>query len=66
MNTVQDGQCGLCKHFGSDNSAPQLVQIRTSHEAPADLTADCGNPRNQPLQLKVTAISGCAGFESAA
>ncbi len=66
MHQVQDGQCGLCAHFGEDhNDAPQLMQIRQRHEAPEELVDDCGHPRHASLHLKVTPISGCDGFEPA-
>ena len=68
MTELQTGQCGLCKHFGShDEQATQtLTQIRISHQAPVDLTEECGHPKHEPLHLKVTPISGCQGFEAAA
>lgn len=68
MLHVQDGQCGLCQHFGEthiDESAPVLMQIRTQHEAPETLVDDCGHPRHASLHLRVTPISGCDGFEPA-
>ena len=66
MQTVQDGQCGLCAHFGEHHgSAPELLQIRTRQQAPESYVDDCGHPRHAPLHLKVTAVSGCAGFEPA-
>jgi len=68
MQTLHDGQCGLCKHFGEHAQAPeqQLVQIRSSKSAPEDFTTECGHPRLEPLHLTVTPISGCEGFEAAA
>ncbi|BAM04771.1 hypothetical protein [Phycisphaera mikurensis] len=67
MLTLQDGQCGLCRHFGEgEPNRPPLVQIRTSRSAPAGMTEPCGHPRNESLRLKVTPISGCAGFAAAA
>ena len=67
MKQVHEGQCGLCVHFGE--SKPQekqkLVQIRTSKQAPEDLSEPCGHPKHAPLHLVVTAISGCEGFKSA-
>jgi hypothetical protein len=66
MLQVQDGQCGLCSHFGESHSTDRrLVQIRRSHEAPESLVDECGHPRHAPLHLKVTPISGCDGFEPA-
>ncbi len=66
MITVQEGQCGLCVHFGEPHQQqPQLVQIRTTRKAPETLVEECGHPRHAPLHLKVTPSSGCAGFEPA-
>jgi hypothetical protein len=66
MLQVHDGQCGMCAHFGEHhNREPQLVQIRTSHEAPEDMVEECEHPNNAKLHLKVTPISGCDGFEPA-
>jgi uncharacterized BrkB/YihY/UPF0761 family membrane protein len=39
MLHVQDGQCGLCAHFGEPHEATrQLNQIRVKHEAPETLS----------------------------
>ena len=66
MLQVHEGQCGLCAHFGEHhNGQPQLVQIRTSRQAPEDMVDDCGHPKHATLNLKVTPISGCDGFEPA-
>ena len=67
MLQVQEGQCGLCVHFGENQPSeePKLIQIRLKHEAPEDLLEACGHPNNQPLHLMVTPTSGCAGFEAA-
>lgn len=66
MLQIQDGQCGLCTHFGEDHGAnAQLTQIRMKHEAPETLVDDCGHPRHASLHLRVTPISGCDGFEPA-
>lgn len=63
---VDAGQCGLCLHFGEHHQpSPQLIQIRTKHEAPEDFVDECGHPRHAPLHLRVTPISGCDGFEPA-
>jgi hypothetical protein len=63
---IHDGQCGLCSHFGEHhNDDQQLVQIRTNGQAPDDLLEECGHPRHASLNLKVTPISGCDGFEPA-
>lgn len=66
MLQVQDGQCGMCTHFGENtNDQPQLIQIRLKGEAPENLVEPCGLPENEVLDLKVTATSGCKGFEPA-
>jgi hypothetical protein len=66
MQQVQEGQCGLCSHFGEHHGRDQqLLQIRRSHEAPENLIDDCGHPKHATLHLKVTPISGCDGFEPA-
>ena len=64
MFHVHTGQCGLCAHFGEHHEShpEQLVQVRMSHEAPEDLTEECGHPRHASLHLQVTPISGCDGF----
>lgn len=64
MHQIQPGQCGLCTHFGEHHSTDQqLVQIRLNKQAPEDLTEECGHPRHAPLNLVVTPLSGCDGFE---
>lgn len=66
MQTLQEGQCGLCGHFGeTSGKTPQLAQIQRRGEAPETLLSDCGHPRHAPLHLKVTPISGCDGFTPA-
>jgi hypothetical protein len=63
---VQAGQCGLCTHFGEDHPQDQkLIQIRSKQEAPDTYVDRCGHPSHAALNLKVTAISGCSGFEPA-
>ena len=63
---VDNGQCGLCMHFGETHPASGLLtNIRKMHEAPEDLVDECGHPRLVSLHLKVTPISGCDGFEPA-
>lgn len=66
MSKLTNGQCGLCAHFGEKSNSPQIVQIRINGEGPEDLVAECGHPKHAALDLKVTPISGCAGFEPAA
>ena len=68
MIRVNDGQCGLCSHFGEhehNGHEQQLMQIRESHEAPENLVEECGHPQHTGLHLVVTPISGCQGFEPA-
>ena len=66
MQQVQDGQCGLCSHFGETHpKTEQIAMIRRKHEAPESFLDDCGHPRHAPLHLKVSPISGCDGFSPA-
>jgi hypothetical protein len=66
MLTINQGQCGLCAHFGEHHPQDEkLVQIRTKQSAPENFLDECGHPRHAPLHLKVTANSGCEGFEPA-
>lgn len=67
MLQIHDGQCGMCAHFGEHDAkaASQLIQIRTKHQAPEDLLEECGHPRHASLNLMVTPISGCDGFQMA-
>ena len=66
MEQVQDGQCGLCTHFGEHHKTDVLVTILASHKADLKILDDCGLPRNAALHLKVSPISGCDGFVAAA
>lgn len=62
MQTIHQGQCGMCTHFGEHHPQDQkLVQIRTTHKAPEDYVDSCG--KNDDIHLKVTPLSGCDGFE---
>lgn len=66
MQQVREGQCGLCTHFGEQHRDDErLVSIRRQRQAPETFTDHCGHPRHAPLDLVVTPISGCAGFEPA-
>jgi hypothetical protein len=65
MQAVKDGQCGLCAHFAEGHQSEQIVQIRTRHQAPETIVDTCGHPRHASLNLRVTPISGCDGFEPA-
>lgn len=67
MQSVQDGQCGLCGHFGESHSKNDaLVSIITTKQADVVFIDECGHPKHAALHLKVTAISGCDGFVPAA
>jgi len=65
MLHVEEGQCGLCTHFGEQHAESILTQIRTSKEAKEDFVDECGHPKLSGLHLKVTAVSGCDGFKPA-
>lgn len=66
MLQVQNGQCGMCAHFGEEHATDQkVIQIRAKKQAPEDLVEECGHPKHAPLHLVVTAVSGCDGFEPA-
>lgn len=66
MMQIHEGQCGLCSHFGEHHPDDQkLVQIRLKQQAPDDVVEECGHPRHATLNLRVTPISGCDGFEPA-
>ncbi len=63
MVSVHEGQCGVCTHFGEGHADNILNQIRASKEAAETFVDDCGHPKLVQLHLKVTAVSGCDGFE---
>lgn len=66
MLKIADGQCGMCAHFGADEpDKSRLVQIRVKGEAPEGLVEHCGHPEHAPLNLSVSANSGCEGFTPA-
>lgn len=65
MFQIQNGQCGMCTHFGEHHpQEQQLTQIHHQHAAPEDFVDQCGHPQHASLHLKVTAISGCDAFEA--
>ncbi len=67
MQTVQNGQCGLCNHFGEHHAKNDvLVNILTTKQAPETFLDDCGHPKHASLHLKVSPMSGCEGFMPAA
>lgn len=67
MIDLQPGQCGLCSHFGDnhDAGAPRPLTLLTKDEELSTKVSDCDHPAHAPLRLKVTPVSGCAGFEPA-
>ena len=67
MIALQNGQCGLCTHFGESHpGSEKLTQIHSTMKAPEDLLDDCGHPKHSSLHLKVTPMSGCDGFQPVA
>jgi hypothetical protein len=66
METVRNGQCGLCTHFGEHHKSGVLVNILTSHQADLKIVDECGHPKHAGLHLRVTPISSCDGFVQAA
>jgi hypothetical protein len=63
MQTVHNGQCGVCGHFGEHHRKSQvLVSILSSKKADESMLDECGHPKHAPLHLKVSPISGCDGF----
>jgi hypothetical protein len=66
MESIHNGQCGLCLHFGEHHKTHLLVGIRCSHRADAKMLDECGHPRYAGLRLKVSPLSGCDGFYPAA
>ena len=66
MIPIHTGQCGLCAHFGEHHAKTrELIQIRQTRSAPEAFIDECGHPSHAPLHLRVTAFSGCEGFEPA-
>lgn len=67
MESLHNGQCGLCSHFGeSHERTPALVSILSSNQASETMLDECGHPRHAALHLMVSPISGCDGFVLAA
>jgi hypothetical protein len=67
MQTVHNGQCGLCTHFGESHASNKvLITIHTSKQAELSMLDECGHPKHAALHLKVSPISGCDGFVQAA
>jgi hypothetical protein len=66
MLSIQNGQCGLCTHYGEGHApTPVLISILSTRQAPESLIDSCGLPKNAALHLKVTPVSGCDGFQEA-
>lgn len=66
MEPVQNGQCGLCAHFGEHHKKTDvLISIQKDHQADLKVVDECGHPKHAGLHLKVTPISGCDGFAPA-
>ena len=66
MQSVHEGQCGVCGHFGEHHKSEVLVSILATKKADESFVDECGHPRHANLHLKVTPISGCDGFVPAA
>ena len=67
MESLHNGQCGLCGHFGETHvKTDVLVTILSSKAADLKVLDDCGHPKHAALHLKVSPISGCDGFVPAA
>jgi hypothetical protein len=67
MIALHNGQCGLCTHFGESHpQSDKLIQIHSTMKAPEDFLDACGHPKFSSLHLKVTAMSGCDGFQAVA
>lgn len=63
MESLHNGQCGLCGHFGeSHERTPALGSILSSNQASETMLDECGHPRHTSLHLKVSRVSGCDGF----
>lgn len=66
MIAIHEGQCGMCTHFGEHHASDaKITQIRVSGKAPETLVEECEHPKLAALHLKVSATSGCDGFQPA-
>ena len=66
MLQVNDGQCGLCLHFGEHHATQtDLIQLRAERAASEQMIDQCAHPKHASLHLKVTPISSCDGFAPA-
>ncbi len=65
MVKVQEGQCGLCAHFGEPEAGtrlPAILEILSTRQAQETLTAPCTQTQLRGVHLRVTPVSGCDGF----
>lgn len=63
---INQGQCGICRHFGEPHSQKEeLVKIRTTQEGSEQVLDVCAHPLLARVHLRVSTISGCDEFESA-
>ena len=63
---INQGQCGICRHFGEPHSKKdELVKIRATQEGSEQVLDLCGHPLLARVHLRVSTISGCDKFESA-
>lgn len=63
---INQGQCGICRHFGEPHSQKEeLVKIRATQEGSEQVIDLCGHPLLARAHLRVSTISGCDEFESA-
>ena len=67
MESLHNGQCVLCGHFGENHAkTPALISILSSKQANEVMLDECGHPKHASLHLKVSPISGCDGLVPAA
>ena len=62
MVKVQDGQCGLCAHFGEaepTGRAPAILEILATRQASELFLAACMQEHHRGSHLRVTPVSGC-------
>ncbi len=65
MVKVQEGQCGLCAHFGElerGTRLPAILEILITRQGSEALVAPCTQPQHKSLHLRVTPVSGCDSF----
>ena len=54
MQSIHDGQCGACGHFGEHHKSEVLVTIFSSKKADESFLDECGHPKHAALHLKVS------------